>query len=332
MRKNTKNKYIILILLIIVLLSILISINLGYSHISYKQMLESIIKPNGENISTILLQIRLPRIILAILCGMGLSISGCTLQAVTENPLADPGILGINAGAGLAIIVFMSFFPSLHLNSLFFQPLFAILGGILVFVFLYLFAKRNGKLRPAYLLIGGIVISASLSSLMIIIGTNMESSSYQIVSRWLTGNIWGTSWNQVKILFLYLLIFLPLLISKANILDILVLGEEISYGLGVDVESERKKLIFLSVAIAASCISVCGGISFLGLVAPHISRKFVGVKHKYLLIASLLTGGLLLLLADTLGRSVFKSIEIPVGIVISILAAPYFMYLLYKQI
>lgn len=301
-------------LLAAILAAVFLSLNLGYSSLSIVRM-----------------QIRLPRIILALLCGMGLALSGCTLQAVTENPLADPGILGINAGAGFMVMLFLTLFPSLHVKTMLYQPLFAMAGGLLAAFLLYRFSKRNGKIRPAYLLLGGIGVSAGFSSLMLIMSSNMQNSSYQLVARWLSGNIWGTSWHQVKSLIPYLLVMVPLVFSRANVLDLLFLGEDAAGALGVSIERERKLLLLSAVGLAANCVSVSGGIGFIGLVAPHIARQFAGARHRVLLLASMLAGGLLLLLADTLGRCLIPSVEIPVGIVISVLAAPYFLYLLGKQ-
>jgi len=332
MKKKRRQKLVPWVLLLAMIVAVLLSINSGYSSIPYSDVAASLLNPSNPNASVILLQIRLPRIVLAILCGMGLALSGCILQAVTENPLADPGILGINAGAGFTVMLFLTLFPALHTSTMVYQPLFAMAGGLLVAVLLYIFSKRNGKVRPAYLLLGGIGISAGFSSLMLIMAADMENSSYQLVSRWLAGNIWGTSWYQVKALLPYLLILIPLLFTKASVLDLLLLGEEASLALGVRVERERKVLLVAAVALAASCISVSGGIGFIGLTAPHIANKFVGGRHHVLLPVSMLCGGLLLLLADTMGRSLFGTIEIPVGIVISVLAAPYFLMLLRRRV
>lgn len=332
MKKQSKRRFVLLIILFALLGVVMLSINSGYSQIPYMDVLKSLMHPGGPYSSAILLQIRLPRIILAVLCGMGLALSGCTLQAVTENPLADPGILGINAGAGFAVMLFLTLFPSLHISTMAYQPIFALAGGLLAAGFLYGFSKRNGKIRPSYLLLGGIGVSAGFSSIMLIMASDMENSSYQLVARWLAGNIWGSSWYQVKVLVPYLILLIPFLLTKAEILDLLLLGEEASMALGVRVEKERRILLIAAVALAASCISVSGGIGFIGLVAPHIAKKLAGVRHRVLMPASMLIGGLLLLLADTMGRSMFQPVEIPVGIVISILAAPYFLYLLRKQI
>ena len=331
MKKKNRRKWVPALLLAAILGAVLFSVNCGYAQIPYSQIMASIFHPDGGGTEVILLQIRLPRIVLAVLCGMGLALSGCVLQAVTENPLADPGVLGINAGAGFAVMLFLTLFPALHISTMLFQPLFAMAGGLCVAALLYRFAKRGGKIRPAYLLLGGIGVSAGFSALMTMMASDMENSSYQLVARWLVGNIWGTSWYQVGALLPYLLVLIPLLFTKANVLDILLLGEDTSLALGVSVERERKTLLVVAVALAASCISVSGGIGFVGLVAPHMARRFVGGRHRLLLPAAMLTGGLLLLLADTVGRALFQPTEIPVGIVISVLAAPYFLYLLHKQ-
>ena len=314
------------------MVSVLIALGCGYSQISLSDILGGLFGGGEGNNATVLLNIRLPRILLAALCGIGLALSGCVLQAVTDNPLADPGILGINSGAGFFVMLFMSLFPSLHIDSTVWQPLFAMAGGLAAAFLLYRFAWRNGKIRPTHLLLGGIGAAAGFSALMTIFGADMESSIYQMVSRWLVGNIWGTSWHQVAVLLPYLIVLIPLLLSRKNVLDLLLLGEDAASSLGVRVERERRLLLVAAVALAASCVSVSGGIGFIGLVAPHIARRLVGARHWALMPASMLTGGIVLVLADTLGRILLAGIEIPTGIVVSVLAAPYFLYLLHRRI
>ena len=142
----------------------------------------------------------------------------------------------------------------------------------------------------------------------------------QLVARWLAGNIWGTSWHQVLALLPYMLILVPFLLTKSNILDILLLGENTAISLGIAVERELRLLLIASVALTSACVAVSGGIGFVGLVAPHMARRLIGGRHHALMPASMLLGALLLLLADTLGRSAFQPREIPVGIVISVLS------------
>ncbi len=325
------SRLVLPVLLLMIAAGILLSVNCGYSKIPYTTVFKSLLHPYSGEASVVVVQFRLPRIVLSILCGMGLALAGCVMQTVTENPLADPGILGINAGAGFFVMLFLTFFPALHIRTMIFQPVFAVAGGLCATGMLYFFAKRKGKLYPAYFLLGGVGIAALFSSFMLIMASDMDNSSYQIVARWLAGNIWGTGWYQVGALLPYLLFLLPVLFSRWNVLDILTLGEVSALSLGVRVERERRLLLFASVALTSACVSVSGGIVFVGLVCAHMARRLVGGRHRVLMPVSMLLGALMLLLADTLGRSAFSDREIPVGIVISVIAAPYFLFLLRKR-
>jgi iron complex transport system permease protein len=331
MKQQTRRRLVPALLLLLICLGAFFALNCGYSRIPYSEVLGEFFHPGVSGYSLVLLHIRLPRIVLSILCGMGLALSGCTLQGLTENPLADPGILGINAGAGFMVILFNAFFPSLHLHARLYLPLFALAGGLLAAALLYGFSRRNGRVNPEYLLLGGIGASAGFSALMLVVGANMENNSFQSVARWMAGNLWGSGWYQVLTLLPWLLALTPLLFFRVNHIDLLPLGEKAARSLGLRVEQERRLLLFVAVGLAGSCISVSGGIGFVGLVSPHIARKLAGPRHIRLLPASMLTGGLLLLAADTAGRSLFQPIEIPAGIIVSVLAAPYFLYLLRGQ-
>ena len=292
MKKKTRQLLILNGLLILIVAAAILSVNSGYARIPFSTAVHSIFQPHMDGASVVVAQFRVPRIVLAVLCGMGLALAGCVMQTVTGNPLADPGILGINAGAGFAVMLFLTFFPALHIRTMAYQPIFAIAGGLCT------------------------------------TGLNMDNSSYQLVARWLAGNIWGTSWHQVLALLPYMLILVPVLLTKSNILDILLLGENTAISLGIAVERELRLLLIASVALTSACVAVSGGIGFVGLVAPHMARRLIGGRHHALMPASMLLGALLLLLADTLGRSAFQPREIPVGIVISVLSAPYFLFLL----
>ena len=331
MKRAHKHCLIPLVLLLMIAVGVLLSVNSGYAKIPYPTVFQSLLQPGSGEVSVVVVQFRLPRITLSLLCGMGLALSGCVMTTVTGTPLADPGILGINSGSCFAVMLFLAFFPALHIRTMVFQPIFAITGGLCTIGILYLFAKRKGKLHPAYFLLGGVGLAALFSSFMLMMAANMDNSSYQIVARWLAGNMWGTSWYQVKALLPYLLLLLPILFTRMNVLDILTLGENPALSLGVRVETERRLLLFASVALTSVCVSVSGGISFVGLVSPHIARRLIGGRHRILMPVSMLFGALMLLLADTLGRSAFQPREIPVGIVSSVLKAPYFLFLLRKR-
>ena len=256
MKKKTRQILILNGLLILIVAAAILSVNSGYARIPFSTAVHSIFQPHMEGTSVVVAQFRVPRIVLAVLCGIGLALAGCVMQTVTGNPLADPGILGINAGAGFAVMLFLTFFPALHIRTMAYQPIFAIAGGLCTTGLLYLFAKRNGKLLPIYFLLGGIGLASLFSSFMLIMAANMDNSSYQLVARWLAGNIWGTSWHQVLALLPYMLILVPFLLTKSNILDILLLGENTAISLGIAVEREIRLLLIASVALTSACVSV----------------------------------------------------------------------------
>lgn len=260
MKKKTRQLLILNGLLILIVAAAILSVNSGYARIPFSTAVHSIFQPHMDGASVVVAQFRVPRIVLAVLCGMGLALAGCVMQTVTGNPLADPGILGINAGAGFAVMLFLTFFPALHIRTMAYQPIFAIAGGLCTTGLLYLFAKRNGKLLPIYFLLGGIGLASLFSSFMLIMAANMDNSSYQLVARWLAGNIWGTSWHQVLALLPYMLILVPVLLTKSNILDILLLGENTAISLGAAVERELRLLLIASVALTSACVAVSGGI------------------------------------------------------------------------
>ena len=184
MKKKTRQILILNGLLILIVATAILSVNSGYARIPFSTAVHSIFQPHMEGTSVVVAQFRVPRIVLAVLCGMGLALAGCVMQTVTGNPLADPGILGINAGAGFAVMLFLTFFPALHIRTMAYQPIFAIAGGLCTTGLLYLFAKRNGKLLPIYFLLGGIGLASLFSSFMLIMAANMDNSSYQLVARW----------------------------------------------------------------------------------------------------------------------------------------------------
>lgn len=211
--------------------------------------------------------------------------------------------------------------------------MFALAGGLISAGLLWVLARRQGRLDPQLLILAGIGLAAFFSALMLIMGSNMENSSYQLVARWLAGNLWGSSWYHVRVLWPWLLLLVPLLLAQSRAMDVLALGALQAQALGLAVNRERIKLLFLSVALASVCISVCGGISFIGLAAPHIARRLSATpRQAHRLPATLLWGALLLPAADTLGRSLPWELEIPAGIVVAILAAPYFLYLLRRRL
>ncbi|MFO1444466.1 iron ABC transporter permease [Bacillus sp. Bva_UNVM-123] len=323
---------ILLIIFLFIIGVFIISMNTGYIRLTPWELLHTLFGMGTEKQSLILFEFRLPRIVLSILVGMALAVAGCILQGVSRNALADPGILGINAGAGLAVILFISFFPSTTAVPVFFLPFLAFLGAGITAVIIYLFAYKRGEgISPTRLLLTGVAVAAGISAAMIVLTLRLSPENYQFVAVWLAGSIWGSNWKFVLSLLPWLLILLPIVLSKARVLNTLNLGEISATGLGVAIEKERLILLAAAVGLAGASVSVSGGIGFIGLIAPHLARQLVGGKHQILIPAAALTGGLLLLLSDTIGRWIVQPSEIPAGIVVSVIGAPYFLYLLAKS-
>jgi iron complex transport system permease protein len=331
-RKAMAPKRIIIILGLLIFVAFLISMNLGMIRLSPKEVMSTLFGLGTQKQELILYSFRLPRIVIAILAGMGLAVSGAIMQGVSKNALADPGILGINAGAGLAAVIVIMYTASNPQNvDVYLLPFAALAGAMLTATLIYVLAWRKGATSSHRLLLVGIAVGAGISAVMTLLIVKMKFYTIMLASIWLSGSLWGTNWDFVKALLPWIVILIPLTIYKSRYLNVLNLGDHTAMGLGTSVEKERIKLLVMAVALAASCVAVGGGIGFLGLVGPHIARKLVGPNHKWLIPVSALVGGLFLVVADMVGRNVLAPAEIPVGIVVSGIGAPYFLYLLIKS-
>lgn len=333
MKKQNKTWIVAIILVIGIVSTLLINLNLGTVRITPLEVWKTILGNGNPQNEMVLFHFRLPRIVIAILIGAAMAISGAILQSVTHNELADPGILGINSGAGLAVIFYIFYFqgniPDIGNLSIFLMPLFALAGSLLAAVLIYSISWKNG-VSPIRLILVGIGINAAFAALIIIFQLKMDPNDFMRATIWLSGNIAGTDWTYVLTLLPWLVLLIPFALLKTNALDALNLGDDIAKGLGTHVERERRILLFIAVALAGSSVAVGGGIAFIGLVVPHLSRKLVGVKHGSFLPITALMGALLLLVADTLGRNLLAPSEIPVGLIVSTLGGGYFIYLLMK--
>lgn len=269
---------------------------------------------------------RLPRIVLAALVGAALAVSGAVLQGLTRNALADPGILGISSGAALAAVALLVYWSELPLS---FLPWAALGGALVTAALIYAFAWRGGSspLRLILIGIGFAAVSQALTTLMVVFG---DINDVQQAYVWLSGSVYGRGWEHVRVMALWLAILLPLALLSARQLNTLALGDEPAAGLGLKLELQRGSLILISVALAAGAVAVAGTIGFVGLVAPHITRRLVGPGHEGLLPVAALAGALLVVAADFIGRTVIAPSQLPAGIVTSVIGAPYFMYLLWR--
>ncbi len=332
-RKNIiTNVVIIVLIFLFLIISVLISLQFGYSKLSTKEVLSIIFGDGNEKENLILFYFRLPRIILSMLVGAGLAVSGCILQGVTKNPLADPGLLGINAGAGLMVVMYVLFFGTQSPLAVFTMPILALIGAGGAALLVYLLAYKKGEdLSPLSMIMTGIAIQAGLFSLTTLLVVKLDDTQYSFVSSWQVGSIWGANWNFVLALLPWICILLPIALFKARELDVMNLGDETAVGLGVAVNRERRKLLLMVVMIAGACVSVSGNISFVGLMVPHLTRRIVGPRHSIVLPICAMLGALLVSIADTLARVIIQPASLPTGVVVSIIGAPYFLYLLSRK-
>lgn len=264
---------------------------------------------------------RLPRLILAVLVGAGLAVSGTLIQGVVNNPLASPDILGISHGAGLAAVLLMVFSVNAPVWLL---PPAAFVGALLAFVILWLFVGRRGTLR---LVLTGVALAAFYGAITdyTLLASPLEINTAMV---WLTGSLWGRSWSFVAVAAPLFCLLLPLSLLFCRDMDAFTLGEMKAATLGVAVSRKQVEILLVAVALAASAVAVCGPIAFLGLVAPHLARQLVGGRHKVLLPTAMLVGALLLQCADLLARAIRPPLELPAGILTALIGAPYFFYLL----
>ncbi|WP_078394320.1 FecCD family ABC transporter permease [Shouchella patagoniensis] len=320
-------------LIVAIVVLFFVSLQTGAIQISPTQVVRTLFGYGTERDALVLFEFRLPRMVIALLIGAGLAVSGAILQSISQNDLADPGILGINTGAGLAVVIFIFFFQGsltgLGGFSVFIMPFFALIGALVAAILIYVLAWKQG-ITPVRLILVGIGLNAAFSALLIVIQLRMEPNDFMQATIWLTGSIWGTTWTYVWAVLPWILILIPLAFYKARTLNVMQIGTQSAVSLGVPLERERRTLLILAVSLAAVSVAVGGGIAFLGLVAPHIARRLVGPRHEVLIPAAALTGALILLTADMIGRNLLAPSEIPVGIVIAILGAPYFLYLLMR--
>lgn len=313
----------------LIVLVFLISMNTGVIRLSPVEVVTTLFGGGTDKQNLVLFDFRLPRIVISLLIGAGLAVSGCVMQGISRNALADPGILGINAGAGLMVMLFISFFPNTTAAPIYLLPVLALIGaGLTAALICVLAYKKNQGFKPTDLLLTGIAVAAGISAAMIVLTLRLSPEKYQFVAVWLAGSIWGSSWKFVLALLPWILVLLPFVMYKAQVMNVLNLGESMATGLGASVTREQLKLLAAAVGLAASCVAVSGGIGFVGLIAPHLGRRLVGAKHQMLLPVTAMIGALLVITADTLSRSILQPSEIPTGIVVAVIGAPYFLYLL----
>lgn len=333
MKRQIKLPFVWLGLLILLVVISLISLNTGTVSITPAEVWQTLIGLGTSKHELILFEIRLPAIVMAILVGAGMAISGGVLQSVTRNELAEPGILGINAGAGLAVLLYITLFQtsigSVSVWNTFAMPLFAFAGALLTAALILFLSWKKG-MQSIRLILTGIGINAGFAAILTAMQLRLNPHDFMKAVIWLSGDLWATQWKYVWALLPWFLLIIPFVLYKSHTLNVLHLGSQVSTGLGIRTEKERLILIGAAVALAGLSVTAGGGIAFLGLVAPHIARKLVGSRHEALLPTAALFGSIILLVADMLGKNILQ-VDIPTGVVVSIVSVPYFIYLLMKS-
>nr|VVV04292.1 Fe(3) dicitrate transport system permease protein FecD [Aliivibrio wodanis] len=295
----------------------------GAASLSASQVVEHLITFSSDDF--IIHQYRFPRMLLAIGVGAGLGLSGVLVQGVIRNPLASPDLMGISAGAGLAATASLVLFPNAPVSML---PLIAMFGGVFAAVLIAALAWWT-KPTPAKLALIGIAVSAFLASCIdFLLVTNPIEINTAMV--WLTGSLWGRNWQQVPFIWSALLLLLPIAFWLAWRLDVMGLGEENATTLGTKPKQIQAFALLAAVLLASISVSVAGTISFVGLLAPHLARLLFGHNHKLLVPSSALLGAILVTCADGLARGLQPPIELPAGVLTSVIGAPYFIFLIYR--
>ncbi|MGR6763921.1 FecCD family ABC transporter permease [Paenibacillus sp. T2-29] len=324
--QRARRRTIAWIILPILLLAVSVY-GLAYGSVSIPlQEINQILLHNDESTyRTILMDLRLPRVLVGLLVGACLAASGALLQGVMKNPLADPGIIGVSAGGGLAAVITMVMLPQLS----YLLPVTAFLGAFLSAIVIYLLAWDRGA-SPVKIVLAGVAINALLGAL-----TNgvmvMYSDRVQAVLPWLSGGLNGRSWHHLEFMAPYAIIGLIASLFAIKPANLLLLGDDSAQLLGQRVELQRMLIILLSALLAGTAVSVAGLIGFVGLVVPHVIRLLIGEDYRFLLPLSIVGGGTLVVLADTVARSWFDPIELPVGILLAVIGAPFFLILLKKR-
>lgn len=324
-RRDGAVKLIILVMILPVLM--FVSLFAGAVPLQFETVVNSLLDLDGPRQDFIVLQSRLPRILLAAVAGGALALSGALIQALMRNPLASPKIVGINSGAALAVLLAIFYVPAMPVSML---PLPALAGGLVAGLLVWWCAQwRN--IEPRHLTLVGLAMGLTLDAgvdMMLVANTGPESSAPLI---WLSGSLWGRGWVHLVNVAPILLGLAATTVLLAFRLDLQALGSDRAAGLGVRVNMERTIALFAAVALASVSVSVVGVIGFVGLMAPHVATRLVGGRHRVMLPAAALFGAVLTVGADTAGRAIHPPIEISAGILTALLGAAFFIWLLVTE-
>lgn len=328
MRSLNRRRILVLAALpLLLLLAALISLSLGSVHIPFKQVLLSLLAGGYSDSEMIVIQFRLPRTLAAMLVGAALAVAGALLQGMIRNPLASPDVVGVTGGASVSVVAVMTFATGVSIHWL---PVIGIAGAMATAAINYIFAWRQG-VSPYRLVMIGIGISTAagaMTTLLLISGPAYLAAQ---VLNWTTGSLYGTNWSYIDNFWPWIVLFLILSYFCARELDVQALGDETATGLGSRLQLSRLFSLAISVVLAGTAVGIAGGLSFIGLLAPHIARSLLGSSYRLLLPASAFIGAIILLLADLAGRMLLQPLDIPAGVFTAAVGTPFFLYLLFRK-
>jgi len=323
---NNILKFVLLLILLVI--TFVIAMVFGTSDISVIEMLKSLFLNTDTNTYTIVNQIRFPRVILAIVAGAGLACSGCVFQGVLRNPLADPFTLGISGGAAFGASIGFAF--GITKLSWIFLPLLGFLGAVLSVCLVYILNMKK-EFDSNSMILSGVVASYIFSSAVMLMFSISSSDQLYSAFMWLMGNLAFFDERLLPMVIISVVLGVTILCCLGNVINIISLGNEKSDSLGINTSMTVKYIFLLSSLITACIVSCCGVIGFVGLMIPHITRKFVGNNNKILMPFSAVVGSIFLLVCDTVSRTVVAPVEIPIGVITSIIGGLFFVFLLLKK-
>jgi iron complex transport system permease protein len=308
-----------------------VSLGIGPAWLSPFEVLRSLAGAGPDVSQTIVLKIRLPRIVLGVLVGAALGVSGAAMQGLFRNPMADPYIVGVSPGAALGAVLVTAFGVSAGFLGLSALPLAAFVGGMGTALAVVTLARRGGSFPVADLLLVGLAVGAFAAAVYSFLILSLDDGRIASVLFWLLGSLASADWGRVLVVLPYLAIAVTGLLMLTRELDVFSLGEEEAGYLGIRVERLKLAAIALAALAASAAVAVSGVIGFVGLIVPHVARLMVGPRHVTLIPVSGLWGATFLVLADTAARTAIPSSEIPVGVVTALCGAPFFLYLLNRS-
>ena len=310
--------------ILVLLLAVLIGISCGIADLSWQELKDGLFRGVQSENYRIVYLIRMPRVFCGILAGTNLALAGCILQGILRNPLADPGIIGVTAGAGLFAMVIMIILP--EITNL--VPIAAFVGAMVAVAIVFALSWQRG-VQPLRMILAGVAVAAffggAQTALMVFYSDRIQSTI-----NWMAGGFQGASWSHVSMILPYTLLGLAAVFFISRWLNALQLGEDTARSIGLPVEKIRFVLLILAALLAASAVSVAGMLGFVGLVIPHMVRLVTGSDFDYLLPCSAIWGAAFVSMTDSAARLALAPVEVPVGVFMSFFGAPFFLYLLKK--